>query len=60
LPVEAGVTPEAAFDRLEFARRIHKGGVVELQPEEAVTLRKRSAAVFNVLVAGLIFELTKG
>jgi hypothetical protein len=54
------LAPEEAFKRLEFARRLHGGGEIELQPEEATLLRVRSAKLFNVIVAGQIYELTKG
>lgn len=60
LEEDRSLAAEEAFKRLELARRINKGGEVELDPEEAVLIRNRAAKVWIIEVSGQVYELLKG
>jgi hypothetical protein len=51
---------EESFKRLELARKINKGGEVELDPADAVLIRDRAPKVWTVVIAGQCYELLKG
>ena len=57
---DRAVNGEAAFKRLELARRVYKGGTQDVDPGEAVTIRDRAARIFTVVISGQAYELLKG
>ena len=60
LDEDRGMDGKVSFERLELARRINKGGEVELNPVEAAMIQNRLPKVYPILIAGAAYEMLKG
>lgn len=59
LEEDRNVTGETAFKRLELARKVNKGGAQEIDAADAVSIRERTAKIYNIVVSGQVYELLK-
>lgn len=60
LEEDRGMDGKTSFERLELARRINKGGEVDLEPAEAALIQNRLPKVYPILIAGAAYEMMKG
>ena len=60
LAEDQSLTGEAAFKRLEVARKIYAGGEQDIDPADATLIRDRVAKLFSIEVSGLVYELLRG
>lgn len=60
LPDDQGLAPEKAFERLEYARTLNRGGEAEIDTAWAALLNARASRILIVEIAGQIHELLRG
>ena len=60
LQEDVGMDGKTSFERLELARRINKGGAIEIDPAEVTLIQNRLPKVYPILIAGVAYEMLKG